>query len=129
MKVTTINMAGPNNALETPGTTFERTEETFPTLEAAMEYINEHVQRYYLGDISYIPVIKSIEDTSREQFVADVQKGIAAFGNALNNPNNVAVKKVNGVWTYRDSYPALNGGRVEVTLEAQQKYGPDGRYH
>jgi len=126
MKVTTVNMAGPNNGLELPGTHFKGTEQTHPSLEAAMEYINEHVQDYYLGNITYIPVITSVEDTAREQFIEDAKGAIDAFAGALNHmsDNNPHLRKVNGVWRYTD---ALDGTKVRAEIKVEQRYGTDYR--
>lgn len=123
MKVTTIDIATPGNAIHKVGTRLNHTRKEHPTLEAAQDYIDRTMQEYRDGDIKWITTIETVEDDDKAQFLQDSARAIAAFGNYLSKgPDHVdvGVRKVNGIWVYEDSYTS---DVLRATVKVTEQYG------
>jgi hypothetical protein len=120
MKVITQDIALPGNAFHTVGEPIPGNDLEHPTMEAALEFINDRNRAYFEAGAFFITSIKTVVDDAREQFSSDARKAMVAFGNALYHDNNVNVRKINGQWTYTDTYRNNNiTAEVKVTASGR----------
>ena len=117
MKVITQDIALPGNAFHTVGEPIPGNDLEHPTMEAALEFINDRNRAYFEAGAYFVTSIKTVVDDAREQFMNDAKRAMVSFGNALHNDDNLFVKKINGQWTYTDTY-RNNGITAEVKVVA-----------